>query len=39
MNLQLCEVVSADKVNWFLYDFELKTQLFQDPEFVKTFKR
>jgi ATP-dependent Zn protease len=25
-------------VNWFLYDFEIKSQLFQDPEFVKTFK-
>jgi len=38
LNLQLCELVSANKVNWFLYDFEIKTDLFDDPQFINTFK-
>lgn len=30
--------VDQDRVNWFLYDFELKSDLLKDQEFMKTFK-
>jgi hypothetical protein len=38
LNLKLCELVSAEKVNWFVYDFDVETQLFNDPTFVHAFK-
>lgn len=38
MNLRLCEAVDPDRVNWFLYDFEIQTDMFNDPQFVQTFK-
>lgn len=39
LNLKLCELVSADKVNWFVYNFDIKTELFTNHKFVDTFKR
>ncbi|CAF3075536.1 unnamed protein product [Rotaria socialis] len=36
--LKLCELVSADKVNWFVFDFDVATDLFQDKKFVLAFK-
>ncbi|CAF3124777.1 unnamed protein product [Rotaria sp. Silwood2] len=38
MNLRLCEKVDADKVNWFVYDFEVESDIFNDEKFVQTFK-
>ncbi|CAF3666061.1 unnamed protein product [Rotaria sp. Silwood1] len=38
MNLRLCEKVDPDKVNWFLYDFEIESDIFNDEKFVQTFK-
>jgi hypothetical protein len=38
LNLNLCELVNPDKVNWFVYDFDIKTQLFEDAKFVTAFK-
>jgi hypothetical protein len=38
LNLKLCELVSADKVNWFVYNFDVKTELFGDPKFIDAFK-
>jgi hypothetical protein len=38
LNLNLCELVSADKVNWFVYNFDIKTGLFNDKKFVNIFK-
>ncbi|CAF1422311.1 unnamed protein product [Adineta steineri] len=38
LNLNLCELVSADKVNWFIYDFDIDTKFFNDPKFVSLFK-
>ncbi|CAF4948639.1 unnamed protein product, partial [Rotaria socialis] len=37
--LKLCELVSADKVNWFVFDFDVATDLFQDKKFVLAFKK
>lgn len=37
--LQLCEIVSPDRVNWFLYDFEVDEGLFEDEKFVQIFKK
>lgn len=38
-NLQLCEKVSEDKVNWFVYKFSVQTDLFRDYDFAEAFKR
>lgn len=38
LNLKLCELVGADRVNWFVYDFDVKTEFFHDPTFVHAFK-
>jgi hypothetical protein len=35
----MCEIVHPDRVNWFVYGFELKTDLLEDPKFVETFKK
>ncbi|CAF1267530.1 unnamed protein product [Rotaria sordida] len=37
LNLRLCEIVDPDKVNWFLYDFEIESEMFNDKRFVQTF--
>jgi len=39
LNLKLCELVGAEKVNWFVYNFDIKTNLFENKQFVETFKR
>lgn len=39
LELQLCEIVSPDRVNWFLYDFEVDDGLFEDEKFVQIFKK
>ncbi|CAF0784287.1 unnamed protein product [Adineta ricciae] len=38
LDLHLCELVSGEKINYFVYDFEIDTVLFNDPQFVTTFK-
>ncbi|CAF5183187.1 unnamed protein product [Rotaria magnacalcarata] len=38
MQLRLCEKVDPDSVNWFLYDFEIQSDIFNDHMFVQTFK-
>jgi len=38
LNLKLCELVSVDKVNWFVYNFDVKTELFGNQKFVNAFK-
>ncbi|CAF2803646.1 unnamed protein product [Rotaria sp. Silwood2] len=38
VNLKLCELVRPDKVNWFVYDFDIETNFFNDPKFVNAFK-
>jgi hypothetical protein len=38
LNLRLCETVDPDRVNWFLYDFEVESDLFKDKKFIQTFK-
>lgn len=38
LNLRLCETVNPERINWFLYDFQVKNDLFQDEKFVQTFK-
>lgn len=38
-NLRLCETVSADKVNWFVYNFDVRSDLFRDQDFILAFKR
>lgn len=38
LNLKYCELVDPEKVNWFVYDFDIKSKLFSDSQFVKTFK-
>lgn len=30
-------LVDPDKVNWFVFDFEVRTEMFQDPRFVQAF--
>ena len=35
----LCFIVSPDRVNWFMYDFEEDNELFKDEKFVQTFKK
>lgn len=32
-------LVSADRVNWFLYDFEVELELLRDEKFLQTFKK
>lgn len=32
-------LVSPDRVNWFLYDFEVDDGLFEDEKFVQIFKK
>jgi hypothetical protein len=39
LNLKLCELVPNEKVNYFVYNFDVKTDLFQDPIFVNTFEK
>lgn len=39
LELRLCEAVSPDRVNWFLYDFEVDDGLFEDQTFVQIFKK
>ncbi|CAF3865502.1 unnamed protein product [Rotaria magnacalcarata] len=36
--LKLCELVSADRVNWFVFDFDVATDLFHDKKFVLAFR-
>lgn len=36
--VKLCESVNPDRVNWFVYDFEIQTGLLRDSKFVDTFK-
>jgi hypothetical protein len=38
LNLRLCEKVNPDRVNWFVYDFQVKNELFNDEQFIQTFK-
>ncbi|CAF1554234.1 unnamed protein product, partial [Adineta ricciae] len=38
LNLKLCEAVNPDSINWFVFDFDVKSDLFQDPRFVQAFK-
>ena len=38
-NGRLWSVVNPDRVNWFVYDFEIHTGLLRDSKFVETFKR
>jgi len=38
LNLRLCEIVNPDRVNYFLYDFEVQSEIFKDDRFVQTFK-
>jgi len=38
LDVKFCELVPSDKINYFIYDFEVKTNLFNDREFVHTFK-
>jgi hypothetical protein len=37
LNLKMCELVPPEKVNWFVYDFEVQTELFRDPNFLNLF--
>ena len=32
-------LVPADRVNWFLYDFEVDLELLRDAKFLQTFKK
>ena len=38
-NIGVCFLVDPDKVGWFVFDFELQTDLFQDARFVQAFKK
>jgi hypothetical protein len=38
LNLKLCEAVDPDRVNWFVYDFEIESELFKDDRFIQAFK-
>ncbi|UJR36259.1 hypothetical protein I4U23_028989 [Adineta vaga] len=38
VDLHLCELVSGEKINYFVYDFDIDTKLYNDPKFVATFK-
>jgi hypothetical protein len=38
LNLRLCEKVNPDLINWFLYDFQVKNEIFKDEKFIQTFK-
>ena len=37
--LFVVSAVNPDRVNWFVYDFEIQTELLRDVKFVDTFKR
>jgi hypothetical protein len=39
VNYQIIYLVDPDRVNWFVYGFELKTDLLEDPKFVEIFKK
>jgi hypothetical protein len=32
-------LVDPDRVNWFVYDFEIESELFKDDRFIQAFKR
>ena len=37
--ISAARLVDPDRVNWFVYDFEVRTELFKDQKFVQTFKK
>jgi hypothetical protein len=39
LDLKLCEKVSEDKVNYFLYNFNLKNDIFANEKVPEIFKR
>ena len=38
-NLNLCEIVLSEDVNWFLYNFNVHCDHFKDPQYVQVFKK
>jgi hypothetical protein len=32
-------LVTGDRVNWFVYDFEIRSEIFNDQRFIQTFKK
>ncbi|UJR09837.1 hypothetical protein I4U23_014062 [Adineta vaga] len=38
LNLKLCETVNPEKINWFVFEFDVVTNMFQDTRFVHAFK-
>ncbi|CAF1049361.1 unnamed protein product [Adineta steineri] len=38
LNIKLCEKVDPDRVNWFVFEFDIESDMFNDQKFLQLFR-